>query len=398
MKKKSIAIITIIAGVLLLFAGASMNQPSIEITGNQKPNATSSQTEVTDTSLAIPHENPDVVQENPDGEPTFPSPVDSTASSHGTTDLEDGTTSHSTLSARKLVTAEKALPFGKIIAPRGTTSAESTTASNGGFSNGDVNGSDNDSSTGNSDGSDNDSSTGNPDGSDNDSSTGNLTGSDNDSSTGNPNGSDNDSSTEPTTAPTSKPTTEPTPVPTPEPTPVPTSEPTPVPTPEPTPVPTSEPTPVPTPEPTPVPTPEPTPVPTPEPTPVPTPEPTPVPTPVPTPEPQPPAGNGNPNYSVAMANEVLALINSYRTTPLTNDPTLVSIADTRALEITVNFAHAGGYSECLAKGQGSAPAVVDAWMNSPVHKSILLDELFVRAGVSCYNHNGTLHWVIILEW
>ena len=99
-----------------------------------------------------------------------------------------------------------------------------------------------------------------------------------------------------------------------------------------------------------------------------------------------------------MANDVLALINSYRTTPMANDPALVNIANTRAMEITTNFAHIGNYNECLAKGQTSAAAVVDAWMNSEVHKSILLDEIFVRAGVSCYVHNGTYYWAFILEW
>ncbi len=198
-----------------------------------------------------------------------------------------------------------------------------------------------------------------------------------------------ESTAEPSATPSVETTAEPSATPsietTPEPSSVPTPEPTPVPTPEPTPVPTPEPTPVPTPEPTPVPTPEPTPVPTPEPTPVPTPEPTPVPTP-------------DTNYNTTAANDLLTLINSHRTTPLAADAGLMNTANTRALEITTNFAHTGDYTECLAKGQTSAAETVNAWLNSPVHASIILDEFYVRAGVSCYNYNGTLHWVIVLMW
>ena len=207
-------------------------------------------------------------------------------------------------------------------------------------------------------------------------------------------------SVEPTAAPTSGLTVEQTSEPTSGPAVEQTSKPTPLPTSEPATESTPAPTIAPTPEPTSVPTPEPTVAPTPEPTPVPTPEPTIAPTPEPviTPAPTISVTPSDPNYDVAVANEVLVLINSYRTTPLTADAGLTDIANTRALEITTNFAHTGAYTECLAKGQNSASAVVNAWMNSEVHKSILLDELYVRAGVSCYNSNGTLYWAIILEW
>ena len=208
--------------------------------------------------------------------------------------------------------------------------------------------------------------------------------------------------------PTLEPTEAPTPVLTPEPTvaptPVPTPEPTQAPTPVPTPEPTAAPTPVPTPEPTEAPTPVPTPEPTAVPTPVPTPEPTAVPTPEPQPEVQSPATTSG-YFDDNVAAELITIINSYRSNPLTVNSSLTNTARTRAPQIAVNFAHAGDATECLAKGYGSASQVVSAWLESDVHASIILDEELNIAGAACYYHDtdGTgqnlkPYWVLILDW
>ena len=185
---------------------------------------------------------------------------------------------------------------------------------------------------------------------------------------------------------------------------IPTLEPTEAPTPVLTPEPTVAPTPVPTPEPTQAPTPVPTPEPTAAPTPVPTPEPTEAPTPEPQPEVQSPATTSG-YFDDNAAAELITIINSYRSNPLTVNSSLTNTARTRAPQIAVNFAHAGDATECLAKGYGSASQVVSAWLASDVHASIILDEELNIAGAACYYHDtdGTgqnlkPYWVLILDW
>ena len=102
------------------------------------------------------------------------------------------------------------------------------------------------------------------------------------------------------------------------------------------------------------------------------------------------------------AQEVLDLVNAerkaYGLRPLTLDSDLQNDAMLRAAEGVVYFAHTrpdgsgcwtagSGYmaGENLAVGQTSPEMVVDAWMNSDLHRANILHEEYNSIGIGCVN-------------
>lgn len=135
----------------------------------------------------------------------------------------------------------------------------------------------------------------------------------------------------------------------------------------------------------------------------------PTPPPPPTPSPVPPGATGW--YDAAYIGRVWDLLNQQRTRaglpPLASEPRLTQAAAGYARVLSDNnwFAHVGpdgstlvsrveaaGFpfnvkiGEILAWGtQGwAADQLVRAWMNSPTHRSEILDPVYTRAGASCY--------------
>lgn len=109
------------------------------------------------------------------------------------------------------------------------------------------------------------------------------------------------------------------------------------------------------------------------------------------------------------AQEVLDLVNAERNAyglrPLTLDSDLQNDAMLRAAEGVVYFAHTrpdgsgcwtagSGYmaGENLAVGQTSPEMVVDAWMNSDLHRANILHEEYNSIGIGCVNYKGTWFW------
>jgi uncharacterized protein YkwD len=172
------------------------------------------------------------------------------------------------------------------------------------------------------------------------------------------------------------------------------------PSPAPTPPPTPAPTPAPTPEPTPLPTPEPPP-PTAEPAPPPPPPPAPVYLPPPPPPPPPPAVAHN-----QLSASLISLINQRRSqgglSTLTPNAALITAAqryaelhfaagpyqlshtlDGTPTERATRAGYSGGAGEVLVTGEPSASLLMDVWMASPPHASIIMGGYFADVGVGC---------------
>ncbi len=109
------------------------------------------------------------------------------------------------------------------------------------------------------------------------------------------------------------------------------------------------------------------------------------------------------------AQEVLELINAereaYGLRPLTLDSELQEDAMLRAAESILYFAHTrpdgsgcwtagSGYmaGENLAVGQTSPEMVVEAWMNSELHRANILHDEYSSVGIGCVNYKGTWFW------
>lgn len=58
-------------------------------------------------------------------------------------------------------------------------------------------------------------------------------------------------------------------------------------------------------------------------------------------------------------------------------------------QFNVNYSTAG---ENIAKGQKSAQAVMNSWMNSSGHRANILNKNFTQIGVGYYKSNGTTYW------
>ena len=60
----------------------------------------------------------------------------------------------------------------------------------------------------------------------------------------------------------------------------------------------------------------------------------------------------------------------------------------------IDFVYAG---ECLAYGYKTAEEVIDAWMDSPSHKRVLLIDDFEYIGVGCYeSDDGTPYYCVLM--
>ena len=71
-----------------------------------------------------------------------------------------------------------------------------------------------------------------------------------------------------------------------------------------------------------------------------------------------------------------------------NSPTYGSPFD-MLKKFNINYQTAG---ENIAKGQKSAEAVVNSWMNSEGHRANILNKNFTQIGVGYYNKNGVTYW------
>lgn len=58
-------------------------------------------------------------------------------------------------------------------------------------------------------------------------------------------------------------------------------------------------------------------------------------------------------------------------------------------QFNINYTVAG---ENIAKGQKTAQAVMNSWMNSQGHRENILNKNFTQIGVGYYNKNGTTYW------
>lgn len=120
------------------------------------------------------------------------------------------------------------------------------------------------------------------------------------------------------------------------------------------------------------------------------------------------------NYDYAA--EVLELINKERAAagldPVSYNETLASHAQQRAAEIDVLFAHdrpngrgfvdcllsiSAGFGENIAGGFISPEDVMEGWMNSPGHRSNILDSKWTSVGIGCYYYDGSYRWVQIFS-
>ena len=82
---------------------------------------------------------------------------------------------------------------------------------------------------------------------------------------------------------------------------------------------------------------------------------------------------------------------------------LNSKAKTRAAEVAINFSHGSNTDECLAWGQGSPEAAMDAWGGSYAHMKALTNPEYVYGGITCFyfdsdnsGFNLTPIWVLEL--
>ena len=58
-----------------------------------------------------------------------------------------------------------------------------------------------------------------------------------------------------------------------------------------------------------------------------------------------------------------------------------------------NLSHGSGVTENIGMGQTSSGEIVNNWMNSPGHRSNILDGSLTRIGVAvAYSSNGTPYW------
>lgn len=90
--------------------------------------------------------------------------------------------------------------------------------------------------------------------------------------------------------------------------------------------------------------------------------------------------------------------------PLDFDPNLGFAAQTRAEECADKFSHTRPdgrdwytvnqticFGENLAYGYDDAEDVVEAWLNSPAHRDLLLDDEFVTCGIGSYEEDNVTY-------
>lgn len=120
-------------------------------------------------------------------------------------------------------------------------------------------------------------------------------------------------------------------------------------------------------------------------------------------------GDTSGSYDDDMAREVLDLVNEIRAnnglSPLEWNGSLAKCAKVRASELPVKWSHTRPdgskwytvnpdimYGENLAKGQTSASAAVNAWMESETHRANIMAD-YNTLGVACYYCDGAYYWV-----
>lgn len=112
----------------------------------------------------------------------------------------------------------------------------------------------------------------------------------------------------------------------------------------------------------------------------------------------------NPAVVSVFCDSIIASINEQRAAAglslFTKSIDLCAAASVRAQEQEQKFSHSRPdgsefwtvdsrycYGECLSRGY-TPNEVVTAWMNSPTHRSILMDTGFKTAGIGVYDENG----------
>ena len=96
---------------------------------------------------------------------------------------------------------------------------------------------------------------------------------------------------------------------------------------------------------------------------------------------------------------ILSGINEVRSTPLVSELSLVSFAESRVVTIKNDFSHDGfeknnqslfskyqWLGEDLSKGYCRNKDVITAWMNSPIHKEVMLDPRYDNIGIAINEH------------
>ena len=107
--------------------------------------------------------------------------------------------------------------------------------------------------------------------------------------------------------------------------------------------------------------------------------------------------------STDLASQVVSLINAQRSSaglnPVSVSSSLTANAQTRAKEISTNFSHDGwsaGSAEIIATGTPST--AVNGWMNSSVHRAIMLNQNAVEVGVGAYDVGHTTYFVAVFNY
>ena len=123
------------------------------------------------------------------------------------------------------------------------------------------------------------------------------------------------------------------------------------------------------------------------------------------PPPLPAAGEGSPSsLDIKTINEINGIREKEGLENLDFDLSLGAVARVRAEECAEKFSHTRPdgsqwytvnetimFGENLAYGYDTAEEVVDAWMNSPAHKDLLLDNEFTSCGIGSYEEDGTTY-------
>ena len=116
------------------------------------------------------------------------------------------------------------------------------------------------------------------------------------------------------------------------------------------------------------------------------------------PPPLPAAGSGSPSsLDIATVNEINDVREEEGLEQLDFDLSLGAVAKVRAEESSEKFSHTRPngsqwytvnetimFGENLAYGYDTAEDVVDAWLNSPIHRDLLLDNEFTSCGIGSY--------------
>ena len=107
--------------------------------------------------------------------------------------------------------------------------------------------------------------------------------------------------------------------------------------------------------------------------------------------------------------EVLDIVNNERRKagiePLIMNKNLFDASQIRGTEIVINFDHSRptglscftvsplAHGENILAGANSAEEAMELWMNSPGHRSNILNSTFKSIGIACYEQDGISYWV-----